>query len=341
MQLKEIYRPIKKEIDEVENCLNTSLGQTKDSSTSEINRYLLESPGKRIRPALVILSAKAALSHKSRSSKISANKDIDTQMIKIAAAMELIHMASLIHDDVIDHSELRHNKPTVYHKRGEDVAIVFGDYLHASASELVSTCNNTDVIQCISSAAKTMCEGELLQVCERDNLDLLKERYMVIIKKKTATLFATACQVGSLISNSQRSLQLALREYGLNFGIAFQITDDYLDLMGEEQKLGKKTGEDIKVGEITLPLLNLLESLPTDKQEELKALLTSEGNGKRLQKVKSRLFTSKAVLESKKATFSFINSAKENIKNLSYSPYKESLLELADFIVERGFNDEN
>lgn len=341
MELNQIYMPIRKEIAEVEMCLETSLGKTKDKSTSEINRYLLRSPGKRIRPALVILSAKAASSRRLRFSNISANKDVNSHMIKIAAAMELIHMASLIHDDVIDHSELRHNRPTIYRKRGEDVAIAFGDYLHASASELVAACDNMDIIQCLSSATKTMCEGELLQVCERDNLDLLKERYMIIIRKKTATLFAASCQAGSIVSRSQKPLQHALREYGLNFGIAFQITDDYLDLMGEEHKLGKTPGQDIKVGEITLPLLNLLESVSDGEQEDIKTLITSERNGERLQKIRSRLSDSEATAKSKKITLSYINSAKENIKILPYSPYKESLMKLADFVMEKGFNDKN
>ncbi len=327
MDLKEIYRPIKKEIDSVEKLLRQSLRKTENESILEFNRFLLEAPGKRIRPTLAILSAKASLGAATQS------PSSDRQLIKIATAIELVHMASLIHDDVIDHSRLRHNRPTVNRKWGQDVAITLGDYLYSVAFNLFSTCGNTDILQCISSATKTMCEGELLQVSERGNIDLLKDRYILIIKKKTAMFFAASCQAGVLASNGRKAFQVALREYGMNFGIAFQIVDDYLDIIGEEKKMGKTPGQDIGVGEMTLPILNLLESVSGGEKKKLKRLLTLKNNKDALRRIKSRIFNRDIKGETIQTASFYIDIAKEKINKLSSSPYKEGLLNLADFIM--------
>ena len=210
MQLKEIYQPISRELRDVEEILESCLYETQNQSILRVNRFLLESPGKRIRPALVILSAKATLSH--------SPEVVRRNLIKIASAIELIHMASLIHDDVVDHSTLRHNKPTINSKWGQDVSIALGDYLYSLAFKLISKCGNVDILDCVSSAAKAMCSGELIQIVERDNVSLLKERYLLIIKEKTAALFAASCQSGALITQSPRFIQSALKGYGLNFG---------------------------------------------------------------------------------------------------------------------------
>jgi geranylgeranyl pyrophosphate synthase len=331
MQLKEICRPIAKELEQVEEVLETSIKDSRNRSIIKMGNFLLKPAGKRIRPALTILSARAAIHH-----QVIA---INHQLSKIAAAVELIHMASLVHDDVIDRANLRHSKPTVNSKWGIEVPIALGDYLYSVAFELISDCGNFDIIRCISSATKAMCEGELLQVCGRDNLNLSREKYMLIVKKKTASLFAAACRAGTLISDSQQSLQRALAEYGLNFGIAFQIADDYLDLVAEEEAIGKIPGQDIKVGEMTLPILKLWELLPKKEKKELRRLLASRKDREVLQRVRRRLFESGAASETKKEVCTLLNSAKEKIDILSCSPYKESLLNLADFIMESGFGE--
>lgn len=330
MNLKEIYCPIKDEMESVEETLASSLKKATNHSLLKINNYLLDSPGKRIRPALVILSAKAVFNGREQYP--------DDKLIKIASAIELIHMASLVHDDVIDHSPIRHSKPTVNSKWGEDVSVALGDYLYSVAFELAADCANPDLVSCVSSATKAMCEGELLQVCERGNLNLLKENYILIVKKKTATLFAASCQVGSLIFEGGRLYQDALKEYGLNFGIAFQIVDDHLDFMGDEKRLGKIPGQDIEVGEITLPLMNLFDSAPGGNSEELKNLLALKRDKDFLSKIRSKIINSDAISKTKETVLSYISQAKEGIDPLSHSPYKKSLLDLADFVIDKGFN---
>ncbi len=321
MQLKEIYHSIQEELSSVDKVITTSLSATKHKSILNINRFLLESPGKRLRPALVILCAKATKNHHSAPTV--------NQLTKIASAIELIHMASLIHDDVVDHSLLRHNKPTVNYKWGNDVSIASGDYLYSLAFELISTCGNTDILGCISSATKSMCEGELIQVCERDNLDLLKQRYLFIVKKKTAALFAACCRCGAMLVERDQDIQDALKGYGLNFGIAFQIVDDCLDLIGKEKDLGKSPGTDFKMGEITLPVLHILSE--SKDKGRLLSLVRQRKKGVLID-LKERFINSKARLKTKDDISSYIQRAKRSLSCLGDSCFKEGLFSLADYI---------
>lgn len=328
MQLKEVYRPIARELSEVEDTIYASLQEAKNASILKVNRFLLEGSGKRLRPALVILSAKASGNHKPQLPH--------RQLIAIASSIELIHMASLIHDDVIDHSARRHHQATINSKWGADTSIALGDYLHALSFKLIATCSNTDILNCISAATQAMCEGELIQVLERDNLSLLKERYLLIIKKKTAGLFAASCQVGAIASNSSKPLQNALKDYGLNFGIAFQIVDDYLDLMAPEETLGKAPGQDIAVGEVTLPILHLFKFLSKKEKSRLEKLLKTRPSDC-LQYIRKRLKAPKAKDYTKDMSFSYLDSAKKSLKKLPDSKYRKSLLDLGDVVFKRGF----
>lgn len=327
MQLKEIYQPIRKELSAVEQMLRHSLGASKYESILEISNYLLGSKGKRLRPALVIISTKASRR------RIRNQRPIYTQLIKIAAAIELVHMASLIHDDVIDHAHLRHNKPTVNYKWGNDVSISLGDYLYAVAFELISACGKSDILKCISSATKSMCEGELIQVCERDNLSLLRQRYLVMVKKKTAAIFAASCRAGAMLVSHNRNIQEALEEYGLNFGIAFQIADDYLDLVSRKKELGKSPGADFKMGELTLPVLHLLAQ-SQDKNAVLSLLKQSDRQDAFIA-LKKRFINSEALAKTKQDICYYIQKAKARLKAINDSSFKKSLFSLADLIVGR------
>jgi len=324
MQLKEAYQPIKKELEAVEGVLASSLRESKNKSILRINNFLLSCPGKRLRPALVILSAKAGSGHKQGVA--------GGGLIKIASAIELIHMASLVHDDVIDHSKLRHNQPTIHSKWGEDVAIALGDYLYSKAFELIATSKNTDILSCISQATRLMCEGELIQVCERDNLQLLKERYIIIVKKKTANLFAASCQSGAIASGAREPVRGALREYGLNFGIAFQIIDDCLDLIAREEDLGKTPGADFKMGELTLPVLNLL-SKSKDKNRILSLLKNPDSRA--FEDLRQRFINSPAYLRTKDDVALYIHKAKNGLSSLNDSCFKQSLFILAEGLLKK------
>lgn len=331
MNLQEIYSPIKGELDEVENILETSLKASAPLPIRKIGDYLLESPGKRIRPALLILSAKATSSPYEATSRY-------RQLIRTASAMELIHLASLIHDDIIDKAYLRHYRPTINAKWGEGLSTVLGDYLYALAFELISEATHRDILPSISAAVKAMCEGEFLQVWERGNLNLSRQDYFLMVQKKTASLFSACCKVGALMSGRQHSLAQGLEEYGLNFGMAFQIIDDYLDLMAEESDLGKDSGQDIRLGEITLPIIELWEAIPGPEKEELESLMASGEKKEVWLRLRKRFSESEALMATQRIVIGFITSARENIERLSSSLYKESLSHLTDFIMAKGFN---
>src|SRR3989338_80244 len=324
MLLKDIYKPVEKELFQIEDLLRNSLERSKRKSILKINNYMLISPGKRLRPALVALSSKA----------VSASRapGAEKQLIKIATSVELIHMASLIHDDVIDHANLRHNKPTINTKFGEDVSIALGDYLYSIAFQLVSRCGNMDILDCISSAAKEMCEGELVQVCERDNISLLKKRYLLIIKKKTATLFAASCEAGAIASGCPKEMRLSLKKYGLNFGIAFQIIDDCLDLIGKDSELGKLAGADFNMGELTLPALNLL-SCSRDKKKIMGLL--GQQNKYAFREIKKRFIDSRAFLKTRKDASLYLERSKKCLGRLEDSCFKQSLTFLADYMASQ------
>src|SRR3989338_6471289 len=319
MQLKDIYQPISKELGAVEELLRDSLTDSGYSSITDVNNYILDAKGKRLRPALVILSAKAAGdSHQ-------INK---RSMASLACAMELIDIASLIHDDVMDHAALRHHKPTINSKYGEDVSITLGDYLYSKAFELIANCKNIDILSCVSQATRLMCEGQLIQVCERDNLELLKSKYIIVVKKKTAALFAASCRTGAVLADAGISYKNILREYGLNFGIAFQIIDDCLDLIAKEEDLGKDPGADLKMGELTLPVLNLL-SQSKDKNRIL-SLIKEKDNGEAFRELRERFINSEAALATKKDILFYVRKAKKSLGRLEESCFKEGMCALAD-----------
>ncbi len=325
MQLREIYRPISKELTEVERMMGSSIKSSGNTSILTLGSYLLHSGGKRLRPALVTLSARAAMGDKPA--------EMLDQVIKVASAVELIHMASLIHDDVVDHSAMRHNKPTINAKWGQDVSLILGDYLYSLGFGLISSCNNPDILDCISRAARTMCEGELIQVCERDNLDLLKKHYITIVKNKTAHLFAASCQAGVLAVDRRPNLRDMFKDYGLNFGIAFQIADDSMDLIGSQKELGKSPGADFKMGELTLPFLNLI-SVHKNKDKIYK-LIAQKNSRKAFSQIREIFVNSGALAKTKNDVAFYAEKAKRSLRPLKESAFKDSLFALADYMVER------
>lgn len=330
-QLSGIYKTIEDDLSRVEEVLKERLRSRYDS-LCRINDYLLSWGGKRLRPALVMLSAHAASGERINS------KDLDL-LVLLGAAFELIHTASLIHDDIIDNSLLRRNKPAIHTRWGEDVSIAFGDYIYSKAFELVASCGRADVLGCVASSTTAMCEGQLFQILERDNLSLKKSDYIVIVKKKTAHLIAACCKGAALIiDRSAKDKHNALDSYGLNFGIAFQIVDDYLDIMGDEGILGKVPGQDIVMGEMTLPLYDLFDSLTKYEKKELKEMILKRNiNSELIKKIRDKINRNQIFLKTKEKALSYIHRSKHNLAPLKDSCYKDRLIDLADYVIERGF----
>ena len=327
MNLDQIYQPITDDLEKVERFLGVTVKESKNQSIRAMSDSLLESTGKRLRPALVILSEKAA----SADGKRSCDQD---ELIRLATAVELIHMASIIHDDVIDGATMRRNKPSINAKLGDDISIVFGDYIYSKAFELIGKCRNPDVFECICQAIHVMCEGELIQVCQRGNLDLSKDNYITIVRNKTASLFAACCHCGTILGNHSPILQTTLKEFGLNFGIAFQIIDDCRDIVSGKMVLGKHPGQDVAAGDMTLPLLNLLEVIGPTGRSEVKKILESAIDKHGLEKIKKMLVGTNALDSTQKTVFYYIGRAKHELNKLKDSDYKRSLGYLTDYVAK-------
>jgi len=328
VNLGDVYEPIAEDLKTVEDLLRSSLSNSKNKSVSAMNSLLLESAGKRIRPALVILSNKATSFGDKKTNG-------QRELIEIATAMELIHIASLIHDDVLDKATMRHTRPSVNAQYGDDISIALGDYIYSKALQLIANCRNLDVSACISDAICVMCEGELSHVCQRGNLDLSKSRYIAIAKKKTASLFAASCHAGAILGNHNPAVQTSLKEFGKNFGVAFQIIDDCKDVLSEESELGKRPGQDIITGDITLPLLILSEIVGPAERVEIRNMLGAGNDKGNLQKLKAMLVESNALSRTCEVITSYLNTAKERLNPLADSVYKESLGRLVDYSMQR------
>jgi geranylgeranyl pyrophosphate synthase len=328
VNLGDIYEPIAGDLKTVEDLLRSSLSHSKNPSISAMNNLLLESAGKRIRPALVILSNKAT-------SVGDKNTNGLRESIEIATAMELIHMASLIHDDVLDQATMRHTRPSINARYGDDISIALGDYIYSKALQLIANCRNVDVFGCISEAICVMCEGELTHVCQRGNLELSKSRYIAIAKKKTASLFAACCHAGAIFGNHSRTVHRSLKEFGRNFGVAFQLIDDCKDVLGEESELGKRPGQDIIAGDITLPLLILSEIVGPAERAEIRNMLGAGNDKDNLERLKAMLVESNALSKTSEVISSYLNTAKEHLASLADSAYKESLGRLVDYSTQR------
>lgn len=330
MDLSEIYRPIADELEMMEDLLRSTIVESQNGSISAMAATLLESGGKRLRPALVLLAEGAA---RGRGPKACERPEL----AEIAAAMELIHIASLIHDDVLDAALVRHNKPTVNARYGEDVSVALGDYVYAKGFQLIGRRGRAEVFACVSDAIHAMCEGELIHVCQRRNLELSESSYLLIVEKKTASLFAACCRVGAIIGNQGESVQTAMKEFGLNFGIAFQIVDDCKDMIGETTQLGKPPGQDMFAGDVTLPLLTLSGCVGQAEREEIKNMLGSTDDRGSLERLKSMLMDSDVLSKVQRLVESYTGKAREKLDTLADSVYKDSLSQLLDYATQNDF----
>ena len=330
MNLQQIYQPIADDLKTVEHFLGSVLSESANRSILTMSNFLLESPGKRIRPALLILSERAASAGGESTCE-------HRELTEIATAMELIHIASLIHDDVLDEAAMRHSRPTINARYGDDVSIVLGDYVYSKAFQLIGRCGNPDIFTCVSEAIHAMCEGELVHVCQRRNLDMSKDSYIVIAKKKTASLFAACCQAGTIIGNHSRAVQTALKEFGMNFGVAFQIVDDCKDVVGEEGELGKHPGQDVIAGDVTLPLLSLTDVVGQAERDEIKNMLGSANNKNDLERLRTMLMDSDVLSRTQDVVTYYLAGARRQLNTLADSVYKESLSQLVDYITQESF----
>lgn len=285
---------------------------------NEVGDYLAASEGKKLRPVLTVLSARACGGR-------------GTSMHKVAASMELVHTATLLHDDVIDKSSLRRGQPTINARFGDDIAILMADYLYSNAFELSLHALKPEILQMVCKVTSRMCEGELFQIEKRDAL-LTEYDYYKIIKAKTAYLFSACCGLGGVVSGARKARVEALGEFGLEFGLAFQVTDDILDYEADQKVFGKTIGTDITSGKQTLPFLRALAAASAaDRPKLIEAIKAGD------VPVVLELVTKHGGLESARRSASeHVRKALEALDRVGRGPEIELLRAIALHVVNRS-----
>jgi len=290
----------------------------------QVGKYIIDSGGKRVRPYLVL-----------KFSKIMKNKNEEKDYI-LAAALEYLHTASLLHDDVVDGSQLRRGKPTANRIFGNDTTVLTGDYLYANALYLFSIYGDIDMIKNVSQTVKKMAEGQLLELKKIANFDITLQEYYSILEGKTAALFGSCCYVGTALGTDNEILKQKAFEYGLNIGMAFQIVDDLLDYTGKEEKTGKSIMNDLREGKITYPLIAVREKLSTEEKEFIKSVLLNKNpEVEDLIKVKNIVESYGGIEETKQKAKDFVNKAIESLRVFGNNKDVKELESLAKFIIER------
>jgi geranylgeranyl pyrophosphate synthase len=321
LSLDAVYQPIRADLPKIEAGLG-AVGRVSSPWLSELLAHGLAGGGKRIRPALVLLSAK--FHHYNLS-----------YLLPMAVAIEVLHTATLVHDDAIDHSSVRRGHPTVYHLWGEGKAILLGDYLLAKAEELVSETQNLGVIRLFARTIMTIASGEITQAATAFNLDQSREQYLERIAAKTASLISLATRSGAVLSEAPERLVEALGEYGYNLGIAFQIVDDILDFSGDEAKMGKPTGSDLAEGTLTLPAMLLLERYPAD-DNPVRRIFRKEGDRpENIKRAIDLVRQSSVIEECYQAAAEYARRAYRNLEHLPDNDSRQALRELVEFVVAR------
>lgn len=326
--MQEFFKPITDELNCVEENLYNKINKFSPTIVNKIAGNLISSGGKRIRPTLVLLSASAVDNNSSKSEDI----------INLATIVEIVHMASLIHDDVIDEAEIRRNKPTAHKLLGNKIAILAGDHLLSIAfhllSEVIKRKRDNTILKVFAKTMQEMCEGAIQEV---NNSQKFSERdYLRLIKKKTAYLFSTSCYVGAKCSNATISEADLMATYGMNFGITFQIIDDLLDFLSFSEKLGKPVLSDVNSFKVTLPVINLFKVAKEEEKKFIKEYFEKrENNTENLIKIIEIMDKYKSFEKTKYKAKQYAEEAKRAIKFLPKSPYKESLTNLLLYSLER------
>ena len=319
MKTASIYRPIEEEMLQVEEDLK-AVYRLDFPHLAEIIEHVLKSKGKRIRPALALLAGRF----------YKYNLGL---LIPMATGVELLHTATLVHDDTIDNSLVRRGSPTVNSLWSRSAAILAGDYLFAKSADLVSTTGNVRVMRLFAQALMAICNGELTQSFSTYDWRQTRQDYYTRIGSKTATLFAVAAETGAVLSEAPAQAVQALKSYGYNLGMAFQIVDDILDFAGEEKELGKPVGNDLLHGVLTLPAILLMEQQPEDNP--IKAIFENRDKQENLRRAIELISNSSIVQDSYGIAAEFCSSARQALSSLPSNESSRCLMDLTDYVVER------
>ncbi|MCU7929204.1 MAG: octaprenyl diphosphate synthase [Candidatus Thiodiazotropha sp. (ex Codakia rugifera)] len=288
---------------------------------NQIGAYIVHSGGKRLRPMIVLLAARAC--------GYGGEKHID-----LSAIIEFIHTATLLHDDVVDGSDLRRNRETANAVWGNEASVLVGDFLYSRSFEMMVEVGQMRVMDILSHATNRIAEGEVLQLLNVHNPETSEAEYMEVIKRKTATLFEAGARLGGVIADVPQDQQQALADYGLHLGIAFQLVDDALDYNSNNTEIGKNIGDDLAEGKPTLPLIQAMKQADQEQRKRL-ADIIENGGLEEIDFVMQAIQASDAITYTQQLAQHEAQQAKQALACLPDTPYRQALASLADFSVAR------
>lgn len=320
-------------LDSIRTLVNDDLQATDQFIISSLNsniplikqilEYVLTCGGKRIRPLILLLAARALAEHNGR-------------RIELAAVIELIHTATLLHDDVVDRSTLRRGHKTANTIWGNNASVLVGDFLYSRAFQIVVDQKHQRVLDIFARATHYMAEGEILQLINCNNPDTTEDYYFGIIQRKTAKLFEIAAQLGAILATETERDIIAMRDFGENLGLAYQLIDDALDYSQSVDQTGKNVGQDIAEGKTTLPLIHAMRK---SKGADLALLRDAiqTGSSKKLKPILEIIESTEAIKYTADAAKHHALKAKQALSHLPETPYRQALLVLSDFVVDRNY----
>ncbi|HSF31452.1 MAG TPA: polyprenyl synthetase family protein [Candidatus Tectomicrobia bacterium] len=322
MILQKILRFAQEDLARVELEIQQQLNSEVDQ-IGEIGRYLLLSGGKRIRPILLLLTAKLAGYGGER-------------VFPLSAMIEFMHTATLLHDDVIDHSHLRRGYPTVNSRWGSALSILVGDFLYAKAMTIVVDDGDPQILKEITRVTMTMTEGQVVETLRIGDTSLTEAEYRQIIRQKTAALFGACCYIGGVLGALPAERTEGLRRFGITFGSAFQLVDDTLDFIGKEQRLGKPVGSDLREGKVTLPIIVTLQhASPAESEVILRFVRGDNQSPEVFEHIVALIQKYDGIEYTLREAGRFVEQAELELQGFADGPVYELLMELADFIVKR------
>jgi octaprenyl-diphosphate synthase len=317
---REIIEPVEPFLQAVNQRLADQI-QEFDPDIAAYAEYALTGQGKQLRPALVALSA------------ATIGKTTDSHVLA-AVIIEMIHLATLVHDDVIDEAQLRRGRPTLAANWGNELSVLLGDCLFAHALKLAASFPTTEICRCVAAATNTVCAGEILQTQRQKNFELKRAEYLKVIQMKTGELFALSCDLGAFLSGATPAQRQSLRLYGLEIGTAYQVYDDCLDVFGSEVAAGKSLGTDLAQGKLTLPLIWLTEQFGNAEREQLLARL-QDWKPEHFPKIMEELLAHGALAECQRVVQQHLHAARQKLGAMPENGPKNGLFCLTEFLADQ------
>ncbi len=320
--LSQIFEPIRADLELVDREFVRQI-ESQVAIIPTMGRYIQQGGGKRVRPAVLLMSARLLGYTGERS-------------ILFAAAVEFIHSATLVHDDIIDESDLRRGRPAVHARWGNDVTVLLGDYLYIKSMALALTHDTLEIVRVLCDATLKMIEGEIYQLTKNGDAAITEDEHFDIIRRKTAFLFGASSQIGGMLGGVNKEQEEALQQYGFNLGIAFQVVDDLLDFTGDFEALGKPVAADLVEGKMTLPLIHLLQQPGHRGGEIVREIIEKRAaTSEQWQEVLGLLREHRSIEYASRRAVEFAERAKKQLQLFPPSSERDALLALPDYVLSR------